>query len=355
VKRAVRQRRGGVWLAMALALSACASGPTAPPAAGTPPPQVEPPPPVEPEQVNAFVACRQPARQREILLDTASRRLHQTVCGSALWFDGLFGERNVDVALDSHGRLEVSTAYSEFTGWRDRVRFDIRIKLPAMQERLSAFAGLDDEDDFVRDRSEGQALRTRTTDTDRDEFLAGLGYVGVTTDAFQSDFKVGVRSVKRPKAFVQNRFSYIPYSHEHNRVLLRITPFWNNRDRGGLTTSTSFDHVIAESYLLRWGTVGTLTEVSPGVDWRTAVVLYQNLTGARAVAYESYVRGATGAAEPLNDLGVRVVYREPFWSGSLFGELVMGYSWPRDDPAVDRAGAADLGVGVEVPFARTPR
>lgn len=354
--------RRKIWLAATLGLSACAStgGGIAPPDAVVAPAEVAPAseavavPLESPGEVNAFVACSQPARRREILLDTASRRLHQTVCGSALWFDGLFGERDVDVALRSHGRLEVSTAYSEFTGSRTRVRFDVRVKLPALQERLSAFIGVDDENDFVRDRSEGQALRSRTLDADRDEFLAGLGYTGVTTDTFQSDFRVGARSVKRPKAFVQNRFTYVPYSHEDNRVQLRITPFWNNRDRLGVTTSTSFDHVIAEAFLLRWGTVATITEVSPGMDWRTAVILYQNLRGTRAVAYESFIRGATNAPEPLCDFGVRTVFREPFYKGSLFGELVVGYTWPRQDPALEREGAADIGVGVEMPFGLAP-
>jgi hypothetical protein len=342
------------WLAATLVLSACASGggvvtePAAPVLAAAPPEAVS-------EEVNAFVACSRPAKRKEILLDTASRRLHQTVCGSALWFDGLFGERDMDAALASHGRVEIAAAYSEYTGARTRVRFDLRTQLPAMQKRLSAFAGLDDEDDYVRDRSEGHALRPRPRPTDRDTFLAGLGYVGVTTDTFQSDFKVGVRNVRQPQAFVQNRFSYIPYSHEHNRVLLRITPFWNTRDRLGVTSSTSFDHIIAEDFLLRWGTVVTITEVSSGLDWRTAVLLYQNLRGARALAWEAFIRGATDAPEPLGDFGLRTVYREPFFEGSLFAELVLGYSWPRADPALPREGAADIGLGLEMPFGLAPK
>lgn len=304
---------------------------------------------------SAFAACSQPARRQEILLDTASRRLHQTVCGAVLWFDGLFGERDLDVALRSHGRLEVSTAYSEYTGSRTRVRFDARVKLPALEERLSAFVGLDDEDDFVRDRSEGAALRSRPDADDHDAFLAGLGFVGRTTDTFQSEFRVGARSIRLPKVFVQNRFTWIPYSDERDRVFLRLTPFWNNRDGAGGTTNTSFDHILAEAFLLRWATAATITEESPGLDWRTALVLYQNLAGTRAVAYEAFIRGATGAAEPLGDFGVRGVYREPFFDGSLFGQLVLGYSWPRDDPALEREGAADIGLGVEMPFGLAPR
>lgn len=342
-----------VWLAAALALGACASDGPEKAVVSAEPSAVAPAEPAE--EINAFDACRQPAKRKEILLDTASRRLLQTVCGSALWFDGLFGERDLDAALQSYGRVEVSTEYSEFKGSDLRVRFDVHLKLPAMKERLSAFVGRDDEDDFVRDRTEGHALRSRTRTTDRDQFLAGLGFVVLTTDTFQSDFKVGVRNPRMPQAFVQNRFRWIPYSNSKNRVQVRVTPFWNTHDRFGVTTSTDFDRIIEEAFLLRWGNTGTVAQEIPGFDWRTAVVLYQNLKGSSALAYEFFIRGATAAPEPLGEYGFRNVYRRPFLAESLFGELVLGYSWPRDDPALPRKGAADIGLGVEMPFGTAPK
>jgi hypothetical protein len=358
------------WLAAALALSACAStgsGATIPavqPVAESPPP---PPPPVTPpappvaekfskplDEINAFRACRQHAMRNEILLDTASRRLEQTVCGAALWFDGLFGERDLDAALASYGRVEISAAYSEFRGNDLRVRFDVKVKLPALEHRVSAFVGRDDQDDFARDRTEGHALRTRRRASDRDQFLTGLGFEILRTDSFQSSLKVGVRNFSQPTGFVQNRFSWIPYSNSQNRVLLRVTPFWNTHDHLGVTTSSDFDRIIEESFLLRWGNVATFSQTSPGLDWRTAAVLYQNLRGSSALAYEVFIRGATRAPEWVGEYGVRTVYRRPFFHESLFGELVLGYGWPRDDPAVPRKGSVEIGLGVEMPFGFAP-
>jgi len=347
-------KSGHAGFALGLALFAGAS------AAGDPGAGPETPPPAEtaaaePDEINAFDACRRRAKRTEILLDTASRRLHQTVCGAALWFDGLFGEGDLDAALKSYGHLELATAHSEFSGSHTRLRFIARVKLPAMEERLSAFVGVDDEDDFARDRSEGQALRSRTRVTDRDTFLVGLGFAGFTSDRFQSDFKVGVRHVRLPEVFVQNRFNYIPYSDKQNRLILRITPFWNNRDLYGATTHTSFDRIIAEAFLLRWSTAATKIEEVAGLDWRSAVILYQNLRGSQALAYEAFIRGQSAAPEPLGEYGVRTVYRRPLFRERLFGELVLGYSWPRDDPALEREGAADIGVGVEMPFGKAPK
>lgn len=344
---AVVVRSGYAGLALAVVFAAGAqSGVEAPPVETA----VE-----EPEEINAFVACAKQTRRAEILLDTASRRLHQTVCGAALWFDGLFGEGDLDAALQSYGHVEVSTAYSEFSGSHTRFRFNARIKLPAMERRLSAFVGIDDEEDFVRDRAEGQALRSRQRDTDRDTFLLGLGFAGYTSDRFQSDLRVGVRDVRLPKVFVQNRFNYIPYSGEKTRLILRITPFWDNRALLGTTTHTSFDHILGDAFLVRWSTAATVTEEVSGVDWRTAMILYQNLSGLDALAYEAFIRGASAAPEPLREYGVRTVYRLPMWRDRLVGELVLGYSWPRDDPLLPREGAADIGVGIEMPFGEEPK
>ena len=336
-------------------MAALSAGPRADaqPAAGAVVPPAETATP-ELEEIGAFEACAQRAKRSEILLDTASRRLHQTVCGAALWFDGLFGEGDLHAARQSYGHLELATTYSEFYGTQTRLRFLLRVQLPAMEERLSAFAGVDDEEEFVRDRSEGQAIRSRRRPTDRDSFLLGLGFAGFTSDRFQSDFKAGVTEFSLPKAFVQNRFNYIPYSSKHNRLILRITPFWNNRDHYGATTHTSFDHILDEAFLLRWSTAATKSEEVPGLDWRSAVILYQNLAGTRALAYEAFIRGSSAAPEPLGEYGVRTVYREPLFKDRLFGELVLGYSWPREDPALPREGAADVGVGVEMPFGTAP-
>lgn len=320
--------------------------------------QGESPAPLEsaPEKKGVFASCRQNVDPNEVLLDEASRRVQETVCGAALWFDGLFGEKgDVVAARQTYGRVEVATDYSEFYGTKTRVRFHARVQLPQLERRLSAFIGRDDEDDFVRDRSEGQALRSRNrSPTDRDEFLAGLGFAAYTSENVQSDFKVGVRNVRLPKVFVQNRLTFMLYSEADQRAYLRTTPFWTNRDGFGLTQGFVWDWVLAQDFLLRADNVGTLTQETDGADWRSALILYQNLAGSSALAYESFVRGTTGAPEPLAEYGVRAIARVPIFRERLFLEPVAGYSWPRTDPLQPREGAVLLGFGIEMPFGKPP-
>ena len=81
--------------------------------------------------------------------------------------DGLFGERNeiaIASARGTSGRLEISGLYSEYEGNKFRVRGNVRFDFPNFAKRWNAFIGRDDQDDFIRDRSEGLALRSQFLD-----------------------------------------------------------------------------------------------------------------------------------------------------------------------------------------------
>lgn len=323
--------------------------------AGTPKP-AEPPPPqaaARPEaaEPEPFEACRMPVENQVPFVDETRRRLHETVCGAALWFDGLFGEGDIAAARSAYGRVELSYGGSEFYGRELRLRFHARVKLPALKERLSAFVGRDSDEDFVRDRTEGLALRSQFPRVDdQEEWLAGLGYALPEAHRFKLDFRVGARSLRRPKVFAQGRASYNAYSDHSSLVYFRLTPFVNNLDGFGATASADLSHALAATHLLRWGTIGTISEESPGLDWRSALILYQNLRARRAIAYETFVRGLTAAPEPLVEYGARAIYRHPLLDARLFGEAVVGYSWPRTDPVLDREGSFGASLGLEMPF-----
>lgn len=306
-----------------------------------------------PPKPNAFEACRLGRRGEQEVLDEASSTLQETVCGASLWFDGLFGERDLSAARRARGSLEVSTANSEFEGEETRIRFDARVQLPALERRLSAFIGRDNEEDVARDRREGLGLRSQADQLNQvEDWFAGLGYRLEEHYGIRSEFRVGVRGLRHPTMFVQLRNAYTAYEDDNDRVTLRLTPFANHLDGAGVTAGTDVDHALTTTRLLRWSAIGTLHEESPGVLWRTAVLLYQSLKGYRAIALEAFERGATGAPEPLLEYGLRTIYREPFFERRLFAELVLGYSWPRVDPALEREGSAGFTFGLELPFGK---
>ncbi len=318
------------------------------PAESTPPAQQK-----KERKKHAPGPCRVGSAENAPLIDDAHRKLYETLCGAALWFDGLFGERNeatVASARGVSGRLEISGLSSEYEGSKFRMRGNVRFDFPNLDKRWNAFIGRDEPDDFIRDRTEGLALRSQFLDfADENRWLAGLGYSLPGTYKQRTDFRIGGKLGSEPEIFVQGRFRRNWLINDRNLFHLRETVFWTNRDGFGATTSFDFDHVVKRTMLLRWGNIGTVSEATDGLEWRSALLLYQSLHNAKALAYEVFIRGESAWEVPLKEWGVRGVYRQPLMRRDwLAGEFVLGYSWPRFELEDEREGSLTVGLGLEI-------
>lgn len=299
--------------------------------------------------------CRTRNGGDRALVDAAQRRLFETLCSASLWFDGLFGERrNLAAAHGASGRIELSVLESEYEGTKFKARGSVRVDFPNLDERVHAFLGRDDEEDFIRDRTEGLALRSQFINVETNEgWLAGLGYGLPGSFRQRTDFRVGGKLGSRPKIFVQGRHRRNWILDRQNIWRFRETLFWTNRDGFGSTTSVDYDHIFRRSMLLRWANVGTISEESRGLEWRTAALLYQDLPGHRAVAYETFLRGWTEGEISIREYGARAIYRQSLLGRDwLAGELIVGYSWPRERRYERRDGSLAFGLGVELHFGR---
>jgi hypothetical protein len=290
------------------------------------------------------------------LIDDSRRMLEQTFCGATLWFDGLFGgEPDVANARAASGRVELSALYSEFDELDYSARLRLNYELPTLERRLKLFLGRDDEDDFVQDRPEGFAVRSSVFGLEtEDRWLAGLGYSPPGRWFRKLDLRVGGRVKSAPEVFVQTRYRHNVFVGDKMVWRLRETVFWENRDGWGSTTSVDWDRVLQRDLLLRWGGSGTYSETTQGVYWRSAALLYRNLQKARAAAAEVFVRGSSGAEVKMSEYGTRLVYRQPAGRPYLFGEIILGYTWPRYERDQPRDGSAMLGFGIELLFGRDP-
>jgi hypothetical protein len=298
--------------------------------------------------------CREGTPEEQSLLDSGHRILAETFCGATLWFDGLFGEPNIENAREVSGRIELSALYTEVDGTEPKARLRLKYDLPNLDRRVNLFLGRDDRDDFVQGRQEGFAIRSSVFGVEtEDRWLAGLGYSPPGRWKERLDFRVGGRLSSSPEAFVQGRLRRNVFLGDRSVWRLRETVFYENRDGLGSTTSADFDHVLRRTLLFRWGTVGTVSEATDGLDWRSAAVLYQNLGSRSALAYELFLRGSTGGIE-LREYGARTVYRRPLNREWLYGELIGGYTWPRESPGEPRQGSALIGFGIDLLFGHNP-
>lgn len=299
--------------------------------------------------------CRAGTPEEDNLLDTSRRKLEETFCGATLWFDGLFGERNLENARAVSGRVEVSTIYTEADGTRPRARLRLKYDLPNLDRRINLFLGRDDGDDFVQGRQEGFAIRSSVFGLEtQDRWLAGLGYSPPGRWKERLDFRAGGRLSTAPEAFVQGRLRRNVFVGDRAVWRLRETVFYENRDGFGSTSSADFDYVLRQTLLFHWGAVGTVSEATDGLDWRSATLLYQNLGSRSALAYELFLRAETGNEVAVREYGARAVYRRPLNREWFYGELIGGYTWPRESIDEKREGSALIGLGVELLFGRDP-
>lgn len=343
-------RLGSLLLSAVLAIG-CA-GRNEPTTAAT---AAEAPATAEAAQPSLRELCRQGTPEEQSLLDNSRRMLEETFCGATLWFDGLFGQPDVENARAVSGRVELSTIYTEAEGTEPRARLRLKYDLPNLENRVNLFLGRDDRDDFVQDRRQGFAIRSAVFGVEtEDRWLAGLGYSPPGRWKDRLDFRVGGRVSSAPEVFVQGRLRRNVFLGDRSVWRLRETVFYENRDGFGSTTSADFDHVLRRTLLFRWGSVGTVSEATDGLDWRSTTVLYQNLGSRSALAYELFLRGSTGDEVEVREYGARGVFRRPLNREWLYGELIGGYSWPRESIDDPREGSALVGLGIELLFGRDP-
>lgn len=291
-------------------------------------------------------------------IEESRRRLAETFCGAALWFDGLFGgEADVSSARAISGRVELSALHTDFDGFDYKGRLRLNYELPNLERRVRLFLGREEDDEFVADRQEGFAIRSSVFGLEGDEeWLAGLGYSPPGRYFNKFDVRLGGRVKSAPEIFSQLRYRQNVFVGEHDVWRFRETVFWENRDGFGSTTSLDWDRVLRRDLILRWGNVGTISEATDGLAWRSAALVYHNLArwNQAAIAGEVFVRGETDAEVSLREYGTRAIFRQPVGKPYLFGELIVGYTWPREHAGQSRDGSAMVGIGLELLFGHDP-
>lgn len=301
--------------------------------------------------------CRLGRPDGETGLDVARRRLHETLCGANLWFDGLFGgEPDVRNARAISGRVELSGLRSESKGTELKARLRLNYDLPNLERRVRLFLDRDDADRTIADRPEGLAIRSAIFDVDGDDdWLAGLGWSPPGKFGSKFDLRLGAKIKSAPVVYVQGRFRANRFFGDRSVLRFRETLFWENRDDGfGATTGLDFDHVVATDRVLRLGAVGTVSQDTEGLQWRVNSILYRGLPKRRALAWQYFARGATDAEILIREFGLQVVYRRPVGKPYLFAELLAGWSWPRFYRHEPRDDGPMVGFGLELQFGREP-
>ncbi len=282
------------------------------------------------------------------LLDKSQVYIHQIVYGTSRWFDGLFGESNVECAGNiSRGFVGAGLRWDERDGTKFRARFRARIALPALNQRAQLIVGRGDADRYIEgtDDKAVQTLPDRFNDFDEQDFLLGLGYSRADGRRRGWDLGVGVKFSTPLDPYVRARYHLKPLFSEH--WLWRTTPqlFWQESRGFGISLTSTFDVAMTERWMLRSWTSLVEDEVSEGVEWVQQFTAYQDASDRSAFAYAIYAQGETDYEVQVRDYGVEIRYRRRILREWFFIELSTSLSYPRE--FIEEKRERNIGAGIE--------
>ena len=302
--------------------------------------------------------CRLEQIEGQSWIDRINRGLHRAVCSSALWFDDLFGNEiyeNYD--RGTYGRLLVGLEYDDREDFGEVTRFRAKFDLPKAEQRLSGFIGRGDRDEIVSDQvPRTGALPNLLSLPDEDEWLVGLGYAPQRSRR-NSDWSIDVGAdIEFPiNWYAKARYKHVLFPTDATMLRYRQTLFWEKDDGWGVTSRVDWDFLMANEMLLRWRSLGTMSEGDRGLDWYSELTLFQNLGEDEALAYQVSVSGETDAPVPVEHILGRVIYRRSILREWFFLDVRPGVSYRRDEGDVDREFRPILAVGFEILFGRQPK
>jgi hypothetical protein len=300
--------------------------------------------------------CERTMPEQAALIDRIESRLSTTSCASARWFDGFFGN---DTSEDAHyratrGSISVGSLWDQRDGFDPRVRFRARMHLPKLNDRLSAFIGRVDEEQYIASpRNDFDALPAGFSRAGDESLLLGLGYRHPAGAGRELDSDLGVRVGFPLDPYIRTNYRYTRlFADTRWMAYFRESVYWQHSEGFGTTARLDLHRSLSPRFLIRWTPQVKLTQETRGIEWSSTVTLFQSLDPRRALAWQAGIEGRTDNEVPLTNYGVRLLYRKQIARKWLFLELRSSVDWPRELVTEERKPDWGLGAALEMQFGR---
>jgi len=288
---------------------------------------------------------------RDPWIDRMHAGVFNAVWRSGMHVDQWFGSTVDETAYqETSGSIAPALLYDEFDGFQPRLRFQVDMPLPRVNERFHAFIGRVNRDEFVTERRpESGAFARQYGPTQDDETLLGIRYREPKQGGrFEAD--AGLRLTSPLDPFVKGSWRFEKGSSESTLFSLRETAFWQNSEKFGVTSRADVERVFANMWLLRATLSGTFSQRTEGVKGYAAFSAMRGLSERRAICGELFSEGEVDADVPLGNYGVKLAYRRSITRNWLVLETRLSLTFPRDQPWQTREATWGVGVGLEMFF-----
>ncbi len=289
--------------------------------------------------------------QRDPWIDRFHDGVFRAVWRSAMRMDQWFGSQESEAAyLQTQGSIAPALLWDEFDGFQPKIRFQVDLPLPRLNERFHAFIGRVNREEYVTERAPGSgAFARQYGPVEDDETLFGIRYRSPREGGhWDADAGLRVRSPLDP--FVKGSYTFMKGSSESTLYTFRETLFWQNSEKAGLTSRVDIEKILRETWLARWTLSGTFSQRSEGVKGYTSLTVLRGLPNRRAFAAELFTQGEFDADVPLGNYGLKLAYRRSLARDWLVMESRVSLTFPKDEPWQAREATIGVGIGFEMFF-----
>lgn len=302
--------------------------PTAPPEAAEPKEEPEAAKPKE-EPEGLGKKLEQMLHDSGSAIDATHARISKGLFSTADWFDSFFAdERSVSECQESRLKLTFSALIKESEAVDFDVRPSFRIELPVLKNRLNfLLAGDEEEKDFQL--TPLQEVRQQFLDSNRESFAASLRYFFISTMERNASVQIGVRFRNlMPVPFLEPRYRQ---SHFFDPWLLRFTQRVTalTNDELEVRSTLDLDRKLNDKILLRNTADGSWFNGRNGYFYDLRVLLFHRLSSRRALEYQWNNFFQTSPNHNLEEIRLRVTYRQQIWRKWLFYEIGPQLTFPR--------------------------
>lgn len=289
--------------------------------------------------------------QRDPLIDRAHDGMFRAVWRSAMRVDRWFGSEESEAAyLRAHGSIAPALLWDEFDGFQPKLRFEVDLPLPRLNERFHAFIGRVNREEYVTERvPESGAFARQYGPVEDDTTLFGIRYRSPKEGShWDADAGLHFRSPLDP--FVKGSYTFLKGTSDTTLYHFRETLFWQNSEKFGVTSRVDIEKILRDVWLARWTLSGTFSQRSEGVKGYTSLTLLRGLPKRRAFAAELFTQGEFDADVPLGNYGVKLAYRRSIVRDWLVMESRVSLTFPKEEPWQAREATVGVGIGFEMFF-----
>lgn len=267
-------------------------------------------------------------------VDRTHEVLSNSIMATARWMDSFFyDERFAQEENKTRVKIKASSFYELDEGVDFKLRAQVRLVLPGFEDRLALALSGDDEDEGVgldaADNIDIESLKR----TDKEDTSISLRYIVETIERRNISTTLGFRwrddrIVVVPSLRWRETFAFSSWELRFVQKLKWFSDVgWEEK------TSFDLDRLLYETYLFRTTIDGTWSEedeMDKGYTYNLKFSLYQPLGALYALTYEIGNNFQTKPYNRLENITLRLRYRQRLWRDWLFLEIAPQLAFPRD-------------------------